>query len=274
MEWFVERHNGTGFIVKGEKILEKEGLQKIEVFSTSLGKMLVLDGKIQFSEADEKFYHEMLVHIPLLLHPEPRKILVIGGGDGGAAREALKHEPDKIKIVEIDRDVVEICKKYIGIDDGALEDDRVEIIFQDGIEFIKNCEEKFDVIIVDGSDPDAVSKPLISKEFYSRCAGICDIFVTQSQSPFMQQQYFEAILQNSSAFSWRKIYLSFMPTYPSGMWSFLIASGKELEIDGELIKSRYEKRKIKTYHYNPDLHAASFALPNWVREIVGNYGIK
>ncbi len=270
MEWFVEKHNGTGFMVKiDKKIFEEEGLQKIEIFSTSLGKMLVIDGKIQFTEADEKFYHEMLVHVPMIMHPNPEKVLIIGGGDGGAAREAIKHKPREIKMVEIDEKVVEACKKYIGIDENAL--DRIEIIYEDGIEFVKKCEEKFDVIIVDGSDPDAVSKPLISREFYHNCSNIGEIFVTQSQSPFLQKDYFEKILKNSSSFPYRKIYLSHIPSYPSGMWSFLLASNSKLEMDKKELLKRYKNRKIKTMHYNVDLHMASFCLPNWLIEIVKKY---
>ena len=270
--WFIEKHDGTGFMVRGEKIFEKMSKQKIEIYSTPLGKMLVLDGKIQLTEKDEKLYHEMLVHVPLLMHPNPEKILIIGGGDGGALREALKHKPKEIKMVEIDKEVVEACKRFLGIDNGAFDDEKVKIVFDDGTKFVKNCGEKFDVIIVDGSDPDAVSKPLISKEFYANCRKLCDVFVTQSQSPFLQNEYFEAILKNSNAFEQRRIYLSFVPSYPSGMWSFLIA-GKNLILDLETIKKRYEERKIKTFHYNPELHIASFSLPNWLKELIKKYGL-
>lgn len=275
MEWFIEKHDGTGFMVKiYKKIFEKENFQKIEIFESSLGKILVLDGKIQFSEKDEKIYHEMLIHIPLLMHENPEKILIIGGGDGGAIREALKHEPKEIKLVEIDEEVVKACRKYIGIDDGAFEDKRVSIVYEDGIEFVKNCNERYDVIVVDGSDPDAISKPLISKEFYSKCMKLCNIFVTQSQSPFFQEDYFEAILKNSSCFPYRRIYISYMPSYPSGMWSFMLASKERIEIDKEKIKKRYKERKIETFHYNADLHIASFSLPNWLKNITKKYGVE
>lgn len=275
MEWFIEKHDGTGFMVKiYKKIFEKENFQKIEIFESSLGKILVLDGKIQFSEKDEGIYHEMLIHIPLLMHENPEKILIIGGGDGGAIREALKHEPKEIKLVEIDEEVVKACRKYIGIDDGAFEDKRVSIVYEDGIEFVKNCNERYDVIVVDGSDPDAISKPLISKEFYSKCMKLCNIFVTQSQSPFFQEDYFEAILKNSSCFPYRRIYISYMPSYPSGMWSFMLASKERIEIDKEKIKKRYEERKIETFHYNADLHIASFSLPNWLKNITKKYGVE
>ena len=273
MEWFVERHDGTGFMVKAEKIAEHDGRQRIEIFSTPLGKMLVIDGKIQFTEADEFFYHEMLVHAPMMMHPSPKKILIIGGGDGGAAREALKHKPEKVKIVEIDRAVVEMCRKYIGIDDGALHDERVEILYMDGMDFVRNCREKFDVVIVDGSDPDAASMPLVSKQFYSECSRICDIFATQSQSPLFQKDYFRAVMENSSSFSHRRIYLSFVPSYPSGMWSFMIASMNKMELNRKDIEKRYEERGLKTKYYTPAIHLASFVLPRWLEEVAERHGI-
>ncbi|MCD6481558.1 MAG: spermidine synthase [Thermoplasmata archaeon] len=273
MEWFVERHDGTGFMVRGKKIAEHEGKQKIEIFDTSLGKMLVIDGKIQLTEADEFFYHEMLVHVPMMMHSSPKKVLIIGGGDGGTAREVLKHDPEMVKIVEIDRAVVELCRKHLRIDDNAFDDERVEIIYRDGMEFVRECDERYDVIIVDGSDPDAASMPLVSKEFYSKCAELCDIFVTQSQSPLFQKEYFNAVLRNSTSFSFRRIYLSFVPSYPSGMWSFLLASGETLKMDMAIIKKRYEERGIKTRYYTPSMHLSSFALPGWLEEVVRKYGI-
>ena len=273
MEWFVEKHNGTGFMVKAEKIAERDGKQKIEIFSTPLGKMLVIDGKIQFMEADEFFYHEMLVHVPMMMHPSPERVLIIGGGDGGAAREALKHDVEHIKMVEIDRNVVEMCREYIGIDEGALDDRRVEIVYMDGMDFVKGCREKFDVIIVDGSDPEAMSIPLVSKTFYSECSRLCDLFVTQSQSPFLQEKYFRSVLENSSSFPHRRIYLSFMPSYPSGMWSFMIASPEKIKLDEGELEERWRERGIKTRYYNPAIHTASFALPCWVEKIAGEYNM-
>ena len=267
MDWFIEKHDGTGFMVKiNKKLYEGKGIQKIEIFSTPLGKMLVLDGKIQFTEKDEMMYHEMLVHVPMMMHPAPKKILIIGGGDGGGAREALKHEPDSVTIVEIDEQVVKKCKEYIGIDKGALNDERVNIIYEDGIKFVEKCDERYDVLIVDGTDPNFFSSHLASQNFYKNAIEISDIFVTQSQSPFFQDNYFKSILKNSSFLPNRRIYISFMPSYPSGLWSFMIAGN--FELNREKIKKRYENRKIKTFHYNPELHIASFSIPNWLKEMI------
>jgi len=266
MEWFVEKHNGTGFMVRiNEKIYEGKNFQKIEIYSTSMGKMLVLDGKIQFTEADEMMYHEMLVHVPMMMHPDPKKILIIGGGDGGAAREALKHEPDSITIVEIDKEVVEKCKEYIGIDYGALDDDRVKIVYEDGIKFVKKAG-KYDVAIVDGTDPNIFSSHIASMEFYANLAHKSTIMAAQSQSPFFQKDYFKSIVKNSSFLENRKFYISFMPSYPSGLWSFMVAG--KYDMDERKIMERYRERGIKTKHYNPRLHMAAFALPNWLQQMV------
>ena len=267
MEWFIERHDGTGFMIRADKKLYEGGtFQKIEIYSTPLGKMLVLDGKIQFTERDEMMYHEMLVHVPMMMHPSPEKVLIIGGGDGGAAREALKHGPSSITVVEIDANVVEKCKEYVGIDNGALNDERVNIVYEDGIEFVKNCGEHFDVVIVDGTDPNIFSSHIASKQFYEAAMGIADIMVTQSQSPFFQQDYFKAIVKNSAFLKNRRFYISYMPSYPSGLWSFMIAGNYEL--NEEQIKKKYEERKIKTRHYNAEMHMAAFALPNWMKEML------
>jgi len=267
MDWFIEYHDGTAFMVKiHEKLYESKNLQKIEIYSTSMGKMLVLDGKIQFTEKDEMIYHEMLVHVPMMMHPSPKKILIIGGGDGGAAREVLKHSPGDVTIVEIDKNVVESCRNYIGIDRGSLDDERVSIIYEDGMEFVKKTSYHYDVTIVDGTDPNIFSSHITGRMFYADITKISDIMVTQSQSPFFQKKYFKSIVRNSSFLENRRFYVSFMPSYPSGIWSFMIAG--KYEMDEEKILQRYVERGIKTIHYNPELHMASFSLPNWIKEMI------
>ncbi len=268
-QWFVEGYNGSALMIKiKETLFEKKGLQHIQIFETeSFGKMLVLDGKIQLTERDEAMYHEMLVHVPLFMIDDPSKILVIGGGDGGSVREVLKHEPDEVIMVEIDKEVVEACQTYIGIDRGALRDNRVTVLFEDGIEFVESSKEKFDVIIVDGTDPNPVSKNLIAEEFYRYCSEIAELFATQSQSPFIQDQYFVELIQNAQkSFNFRSIYINYVPTYPLGLWSYLLASNSKLNLDYAEIKKRWEERKIDTKHYNPELHMASFALPEWLKK--------
>ena len=265
---------GNGYAIMFEayrKIYEGKGLQKIEIYETRFGKMLVIDGCIQLLEAFEHTYHEMLVHVPMITHSSPEKVLIIGGGDGGALREVLKHEPDRVVMVEIDREVVEVCRKFIGIDDGAFEDERVELRIEDGIEFVRRCAkegEKFDVLIVDGTDPSPTSMSLFSREFYTLCSKISDVFCTQSQSPALQPMEFRAVMRNADVFERRAVYTSCIPMYPGGLWSFLIAGKVRLRIGEDELKRRFRRIKGKVKHYNPSLHISAFSLPGWMRKLM------
>ncbi len=267
---FVERFNGSGLLIDVEEIIyDSKGLQHIQIFKTKdFGVMLVLDGKIQLTERDEAFYHEMLVHPVMITHENPKKVLVIGGGDGGAVREILKHDPNEVVLVEIDREVVNACKRYVGIDRGALNDPRVNLLFEDGLKFVRDCKEHFDVIVVDGTDPNPVSQALISREFYKNCAKICDYLATQSQSPFVQGKYFKSIYANAD-FRFKRVYLGFVPTYPHGLWSYLIASDRfEVLPSFEVLRERFEKREIETIYYTPEVHVSAFALPKWIQNLI------
>jgi spermidine synthase len=270
-QWFIEGYNGSALMIKIKNtIFDKKGLQHIQIFETEeFGKMLVLDGKIQLTERDEEMYHEMLVHVPLFSTDNPEKILIIGGGDGGSVREALKHDPSEILLIEIDRDVYEACRVHIGIDHGALNDERVSVLFEDGVNFVRETKERFDVTIVDGTDPNPISGTLISKEFYNCCRKISEIFATQSQSPFLQKDYFKEILNNAKkVFEFCSVYINYVPTYPFGLWSYVLASDSVITMNYEILKERWEERKIETRHYNPELHIASFALPVWMGRII------
>jgi|Deesub1362A_J573_1020465.scaffolds.fasta_scaffold00606_6 spermidine synthase len=272
MDWFTEYYNGCGLTIEVvQRIAEYRGLQKIEVYqTTSFGKMLVIDGKIQLTEFDEKFYHEMLVHVPMFVHPNPKKVLIVGGGDGGAAREALKHNPELVVVCEVDRKVIELCRRYIGIDSGAFDDERVMVEIEDGKKYLEGCE-KFDVIIVDSTDPTAVSKPLFDREFFDLASQKGNLTCCQSQSPLIQRNYFRTLLENSSVFKERRVYISYVPTYPLGLWSFLLG-GKNLYVEPKLLKKRFSERFVKngiqTEYYNPSIHLASFKLPEWLRREV------
>ena len=272
MDWFVERYNGAAIqIAVKEKVIEKRSkFQKIEIFDTfDFGKMLVLDGKVQLTERDEAFYHEMLVHVPLISHKNPKKVLIIGGGDGGSLREVLKHDPSEVLLVEIDRDVIELSKKFLGIDGGAFKDERVAVLVEDGYEFLRSSKEKFDVIIVDGTDPNPFSVRISEEEFFEVAEKRCDIFATQSQSPFAQRDYFKQVVRNlKKIFSFFKIYLGFVPTYPLGLWSYAIAKYAEIRL--EVVRRRFEERSISTNYYTPEVHVASFSLPKWVEQLVEN----
>jgi len=269
LHWFKETCNGLGLVVEvKKKIHESKGIQKVELFDTNYGKMLVLDGKIQVIESFEFYYHEMLVHVPMFIHNNPEKILLIGGGDGYSLGEILKHEPNEVLVVEIDKNVIDISGKYFGTGK-FFSDKRVTVVFQDGAEFVKECREKFDVIIVDGTDPSPASKTLFSKEFFENCHRLSDIFCTQSQSPVFQINYLKDILRRSKNLSNRKLYLGYVPMYPLGLWSYLVAS-KFGYPNLEEIKSRFTERKIRTRYYNPEIHLASFALPEWLKREISS----
>ncbi|MDI3498941.1 spermidine synthase [Archaeoglobus sp.] len=265
MVWFFEYYDGCGLAIKvKKKLYEAEGVQKVEIYETeSMGKMLVIDGKIQLTELDEPFYHEMLVHVPMLSHENPRKVAVIGGGDGGALREVLKHNVERAVLVDIDRNVIDLSRKFLKIDHGAFEDERVEIAIMDGKEFLRDCE-IFDVIIVDSTDPVGVSDTLFDREFFELARQKCDVISLQSQSPLIQKEYFRTLLVNSAPFERRDVYLSCVPTYPLALWSFIIGG----EYDFSNLEERFERIKGTTVHYNPDVHRAAFALPEWLKKEV------
>jgi spermidine synthase len=260
---FVERYNGCGLLVSvKKKIAEAYGIQKVEIFETeSFGKMLVIDGKVQVTEFDEPFYHEMLVHVPMNSCKNAKSVLIIGGGDGGALREVLKHDVEKVVLVEIDNNVIELCKKFLKIDAGAFDDSRVKVVIEDGRKFIEHCE-TFDVIIVDGTDPVGVSDPLFGRDFFEICNKKCGVFCSQSQSPLIQRQLFRKMIVNSSVIRNRTVFTSVVPTYPMAYWSFIIGG----DFSFRYVRRNYRKIKGKTKHYNPEVHFSAFALPNWLKE--------
>ncbi|MEM1578065.1 MAG: spermidine synthase [Archaeoglobaceae archaeon] len=264
---FVERYNGCGLLIAVKrKIAEATGIQKVEIYETeSFGKMLVIDGKVQLTEFDECFYHEMLVHVPMVSCRKVKKVLIIGGGDGGALREVLKHDVEEVVLAEIDRNVIELCKKHLGIDCGSFADERVEIVIEDGRKYLEHCE-KFDVIIVDSTDPVGVSDPLFGKEFFELCSRKGRIFCSQSQSPLIQKNYFRKMLQNSSMLKNRRVFISTVPTYPLALWSFIIAG----DYSFRYIRRNFRKINGKTRHYNPEIHFSAFMLPEWLKEEIGN----
>lgn len=269
MEWFEEDYGGVSLKIRIKRVIADfhSKYQRIQLFETySFGKMLVLDGKIQLTERDEAFYHEMLVHVPMFTHESPRKVLIIGGGDGGSLREVLKHDPDEIVMVELDRDVIDVCRKHLRMDGGAFDDPRISILVEDGMDYVISAEEKFDVIIVDGTDPNPFSMHISNTEFYHACKRISDVFATQSQSPFAQPDYFKTILENMAEVMDFRVYINYVPAYPLGLWSYVIHAESYPGFDE--IKRRSSERKIETVHYNPEIHHASFSLPEWIKRIV------
>jgi spermidine synthase len=273
--WFTEYHSpASGITVRVEKTLfsGRSDFQDITVFETEdYGRMLVLDGAIQTTERDEFVYHEMIVHVPLLAHPAPKRVLIVGGGDGGCVREALRHPGvERVTLVEIDGMVVECARKFLpGIASG-LDDPRAEVRIEDGVKFLRGRRGEFDVIIVDSTDPVNMASPLTRAPFFRAAKEVLapgGLYCCQSQGPV-----FEAKGMRRIARAIRKVfpkvshYLAAVPTYPGGLWSFALAAkaGKS----PAAIEPRPMPRGMKTRYYTPDVHRAAFRLPRYVEEIL------
>ncbi|MCD6521882.1 polyamine aminopropyltransferase [Candidatus Calescamantes bacterium] len=272
--WLCEAYHQWGNCFKIKQILHSEQslYQRIEVIlNEKLGKILVLDGSVMFSEKDEFIYHEMIVHVPLCTHPEPKDILVVGGGDGGAVREILKHqEVANIKVVELDSRVIEVCKKFFPNMGKVWESPKVKVENIDGLEFIQKCSKnQFDIIIVDGIDPIGYGAHLFEEEFYyhaNRLLKEKGIFVQQTESPFYHFEWVCKIFGKiKKFFHFIAIYTIPMPTYPSGWWCFTIASNSLSNITIPIeAKGKHISKMCK--YYNLDVHKSSFKLPNFLLE--------
>lgn len=269
----------TGLTIGVDQVLfsEKTRYQKVEIYKTDTwGNLLAIDGMVMLSEKDEFVYHEMLTHVGMFSHPGPQRILVIGGGDGGTAREVLRHETVKrVDLVEIDEAVVRASKKYLP-EVGDWNHPKLNVVFEDGIKFVEHISEPYDVIIIDGSDPVGPAEGLFKKKFIQSCYdGLADngVLTAQTESPWINSYHdsidrvftsLDAIYKRSS------MYLAFIPLYPAGMWSFAFA-GKEPDPKSPETMKRIEKGLSdfgsELGYYNKEIHTACFALPNFVREI-------
>jgi len=272
--WVWEIHKGTfGMSFKVQKTLfsGRSQFQKVDVVKTeSHGVMLINDGKVMLTERDEFIYHEMIAHVPLFVHPNPRRVLVIGGGDGGTVREVLKHKQiDRVLMVEIDEMVVRACREHLPSVSCAMDDPRLELLIDDGIKYVADTDETFDVVIVDSTDPIGPATPLFDKPFYSGVAGVLEpdgILITQAESPFYDQEIQESMLLNQRPyFKKLHMYLYTTLTYPGGLWSFSYASKGLCPIQ-DFDRERVEKSGIRTKYYNPGIHRGSFMLPNFTAE--------
>ena len=244
------------------------------VDSYQYGKMLLLDGIVQTTELDEFIYHEMMAHVPVLSHPEPKKILIIGGGDGGILREVLRYKSvEKATIVEIDPKVIEFCKKYLpSISGGAFDDERTDLVIGDGAEYIKKTNDKFDVVIVDSPDPIGPARVLFSKNFYTDIGNVMDsegIMVRQTGSIQMQaDEQKEAYKLLKTIFAHNLFYVFTVPTYVGGLFSAVFCSNSinPLNMDYEYLNQKFSKASIKTNYYDPDIHWGAFHLPGFIKE--------
>lgn len=278
--WFTENHTKEGkFSIQVDRQLYSghSEHQRIDVFdSVEFGRFLTLDGSIMLTEKDEFIYHEMIVHVPMAVHPSVKKVLVIGAGDGGVVRELSRYASiEHIDMVEIDEQVVEVCKKYLPSTASCLEDPRVEIYYQDGLKFIRTKKNEYDLVIIDSTDSFGLGEGLFTKEFYGNCYNVLKedgIMVSQQENPFYRDD--ALAMQNAhkkifKCFPITKTYQAHIPTYPSGYWLFGFASKKYHPVN-DFDGIKWDSLGLKTNYYNTRLHLGAFALPNYVEELLKN----
>ncbi len=279
--WFTERNENIALSLKHSERLYNytSEFQKIEIYQTeAFGKILVLDGNIVCAEEDEYVYHEMIAHVPVFAHQDAKKILVIGGGDGGTVRELIRHKNiEQIDLVEIDKYVIKAAREYLPGLASSLDHRLVNIKVEDGISFVKHCNpETYDVVIVDSDDPVGPGKGLFSEDFYRgiyRILNAGGIMVTQSESPRFNQQIFKDVFQcYNKIFNKGNVfcYLMYLPSYPSGMWSFSFSSKGSINpfenLQYDKIRDFCALNDLKYYSF--DVHKSAFVLPKFVQDIL------
>lgn len=275
--WYRELHNGqSGLTIKINRILEsvESEYQRIDVLDTrDFGKMLVLYGSLMVCENDNNAYNEMIAHVPLFVHPRPDKVLIIGGGDCGALTEVMKHRNVKMcTMCELDKLVVETSKKYFPLLTEGLKDKRAEVVYCDGQKYIAASGDKFDIVLLDLSDPVGPAAELFQEKFHRQVHDRLKddgIMVAQSESPFYNQATVRSMYASlKRVFPIVRMYLCFMPIYPSGFWSFAFCSKKYDPLD-DFDQMRCSNLRLDAKYYNAETHRASFALPQFVRSLVG-----
>ncbi|AKA71929.1 polyamine aminopropyltransferase [Clostridium scatologenes] len=255
--------------IKETLVRKKTEYQDLAIVDTySFGRMLLLDGIVQTTIKDEYVYHEMIAHIPLFTHPNPKKVLVVGGGDGGAIREVLKHPSvEKAVLCEIDKEVINECKRFLPEISCALDDTRCEIFVGDGIKYVHEHKNEFDVIIVDSTDPFGAAEGLFGGSFYKEiydCLTEDGIFIAQTETPFYLPEVVKRVYNDANAvFPITKLFMAGIPTYPSGFWSFTVGSKKHDPETVDLSNSI----DIDTKYYTKKLHKACFVLPKFVEDL-------
>ena len=280
--WFSEYHTpDVRFSIRVSRQLyyEQSAYQQIAVFdSPEFGRFLALDGVLMLTERDEFIYHEMIVHVPMAVNPDIKRVLVVGAGDGGAARELVKYKGiECIDIVEIDERVVEVCRKFLPKTACGFEDERIKLYFADGLKFIRYVENSYDLIIVDSTDPAGPGEVLFTKEFYGNCHKSLTeygMLVNQHESSFYKDdaRSMKSVHKRiSGVFRESFLYQAHIPTYPSGYWLFGFAS-KGFHPLKDLDAEYWDSLGIKTGYYNTELHKGAFCLPNYVKEMIREDG--
>ena len=273
--WFLEgsvpgrRHGNInhGFAISQLVARERTPFQEYLIFDTPLyGRVLVLDGIVQLSTSDEHIYHDMLIHPPMFVHPEPKHVLIVGGGDGGALREVLKHNPQQVVMIDIDEQFVRNAAKHLpSLHNGAFEDPRLELLFEDASTALSRFENTFDVAIIDCNDAIGTSEVLFEEDFYASVArslkddAVCSVQAgSMLDMDFLSQvrQRMSRHLGHTSCFKFT------MPCYHCGEYVFMLASKfQNTGIDASELSERQVKRAVSTKYWTPEMHHASQVFP-------------
>jgi len=274
-EWYSRDIGGLFMKINKHVYAAQSAYQRIDIFDSPFyGRVFSLDGITMTTERDEFMYHEMLVHVPMFMHPNPRKVLVIGGGDGGSIREILKHPSvEKAVLCEIDEMVVKVAMEHLPYTGSRLNDPKVELLYEDGAKFVRQFKEEFDVIIIDSTDPTAgEGGQLFTVDFYKACSEALKkdgILSAQTEGIMYDYEWgTTAYKRIKEAFPLVRLYLGFMPTYPGGMWSYTYASKSGLDPIGSFDVDRVRNFKEPLRYYNEEIHKAAFALPNFVKKLI------
>ncbi len=278
--WFQEKlfpHVRQAFEIKRVIYRERTEHQDLVIFENpTYGRVLALDNIVQVTEKDEFVYHEMMTHVPILAHGKARKVLIIGGGDGGILREVLRHKAvQKATMVEIDRGVVDMCLKYMpSIPQRAFKDRRADLVITDGARFVAETRERYDVIIVDSTDPVGPGEVLFTDEFYRncrRCMAPGGVLVNQNGVPFMQpDEVTMTYRRRRKSFKVSSFYVAPVPSYYGGFMTLGWATNEPKLGQTKLptIERRFKAAKLRTKYYTPAIHVGSFALPQFIQTYI------
>ena len=276
--WYSEFHTGNVKLsvrINRQLFSGESEFQRIDVFeSEEFGRFVALDGEIVFSDKDEFIYDEMVTHVPMTVHPNVKNVLIIGGGDGGVARELI-HYPqiESIDVVESDKMFVDVCAEMFPDIAQGLKDERVNIYYEDGLRFLRNKKARYDLIINDSTDPLGHTEGLFTKEFYGSCyKALRDdgIMVYQHGSPFYDEDEDTCRAMHrkaSHSFPISRVYQAHIPTCASGYWLFGFTSKKYHPLT-DLNVERWKERNIKTWYYTTNLYKGAFMLPRYVEDML------
>ena len=265
------------FVVDEVLYRKRTGHQDLVIFrNNEFGRVMALDGVVQTTEGDEFVYHEMLAHVPILAHGRARRVLIIGGGDGGMLREVLRHESVvHVTQVEIDAEVIETCRRYLpNHSRGAFDDPRVAVVIDDGLHYVSSSDESFDVIISDSTDPIGPGAALYTSDFYAACRRRLSeggVLVAQNGNIFTQlDEVRTTAARLSPLFEDAAFYTAAVPTYIGGAMAFAWATDDAglRTVPAGVLQDRYGQSGIETRYYTPEVHRAAFALPRFVMDAV------